>query len=166
MRKIDSCPHRSDVREAVGPGAHTHEMALCAFIAQGMVVSHRLARGLCEACVAHAGLPNPFIEESRQLICRGRVVEAHIPDGPDNPYRISVDEAAAGVGDEKKLARAIILGIERGQLATAKACALADRHCALHRDETLLEIADAALEAGEDPASLAPLLESYGIRSI
>lgn len=103
-------------------------MASCRTIAAGQIVGTVIPRSVCERCVLLGSPPNALTEQYRDQTRYGRIVQAHIADGPTDAYRISVEEAVVGMIDKDKMQEAVLKSLDRGHQTPRVAIPLLREH--------------------------------------
>ena len=155
MRAVEACPFRVLIHGDT-------ENVQCRACSDGLVIDHTLPIRACEDCVKYERVPNPFIEEVRRHIRAARVCEPHVPDGPDKIYRISVEEAAAGIAGTTLLRHVIERSVTRGHQTAAKAMQLVCDQLGGDRD-ALAAIVQAAGVAGEPIDEVLAAAREHGL---
>ena len=155
MRTAEACPFRVPIG---GDSENVH----CRACSDGLVIDHTLPIRACEDCAKYERVPNPFIEEVRRHIRAARVCEPHVPDGPDEIYRTSVGEAAAGIAGTALLRHVIERSVKRGHQTAARAMRLVSNHLGGDPD-ALASVVRAAGEVGEPVADVIKAAKEHGL---
>lgn len=136
MASRKKCPHQTEAPPLIRDGKKI-AMFWCAFCADGLAKQYGVSESICCRCIEISPPPNRITDSIQEAIRLNRVGQPDLPNGPDAPYQISVEQAASEIENRQRLHDVVLDSIERGYQTTEEGGRLLKRHCLDSRNVAL-----------------------------